>query len=92
METSLDLYTDYLLTSFGQTTGTGLSRLVDGAVSHDSVSRFLSGEQLTSKTLWQKVKPVIRKYESESACLIFDDVIIEKLFAPRMPYVASADL
>ena len=31
----LDLYSDYLISSFGQTSATGLSRLTDGAVSHD---------------------------------------------------------
>ena len=30
-----DLYTDYLLASFGQTTATGLSQLVGGQISHD---------------------------------------------------------
>ena len=39
----LDLYSDYLLSSFGATTATGLSRLLDGAVSHDQVTRFLAG-------------------------------------------------
>ena len=29
-----DLYTDYLLASFGQTTATGLSQLVGGQISH----------------------------------------------------------
>ena len=74
----LDLYTDYLLSSFGQTSATGLSRLVDGEISHDSVSRFLSENNFTSKTLWQKVKPIVRKHQEEDACLIFDDVIVEK--------------
>jgi len=37
----LELYSDYLLSSFGATTATGLSALVDGAVSHDQVTRFL---------------------------------------------------
>ncbi len=78
MQGKLDLYTDYLLSSFGQTSATGLSRLVEGEISHDSVSRFLSGNDFTSKTLWQKVKPLVRKHESDDACLIFDDVIIEK--------------
>ena len=41
MKTDLDLYTDYLLSSFGQTTATGLSALLDQAVSHDDVTRFL---------------------------------------------------
>ncbi len=78
MEDKLDLYTDYLLSSFGQTSATGLSRLVDGEISHDSVSRFLSGNEFTSKTLWQKVKRLVRKHQRDDACLIFDDVIIEK--------------
>ena len=38
--TELDLYTDYLLSSFGAATATGLSQMVDGAVSHDKVTRF----------------------------------------------------
>ena len=36
--TELDLYTDYLLSSFGAATTTGLSQMVDGAVRHDKVS------------------------------------------------------
>lgn len=41
----LDLYADYLLSSFGYTTATGLARLTDGAVSHDQVTRFLAGQR-----------------------------------------------
>ncbi|MEA3351709.1 MAG: hypothetical protein U9Q82_13910 [Chloroflexota bacterium] len=37
---TLDLYTDYLISSFGQTTATGLSKLMDGEISHDQVSRM----------------------------------------------------
>ena len=39
---TLDLYTDYLLSSTGPTTATGLSRLLNGALSHDHVTRWLS--------------------------------------------------
>lgn len=42
MQGILDLYTDYLLSSFGQATATGLSRALDGAVSHDKIPRLLS--------------------------------------------------
>ena len=38
----LDLYSDYLISSFNQTTATGLSKLLDGSVSHDKISRFLA--------------------------------------------------
>ena len=78
MEKTLDLYTDYLISSFGQTSATGLSRLVDGEVSHDCISRLLSMNEFTPKTLWEEVKPLIRKYQTENACLIFDDVVVEK--------------
>jgi|GEM_PF-5109912 len=35
----LDLYTDYWLSRCGLATATGLSAMVDGAVSHDKVTR-----------------------------------------------------
>jgi hypothetical protein len=46
-----DLYTDYLITSFSYTTATDLSGLVDNAISHDPVTRFLSQQDFTSKEL-----------------------------------------
>ncbi len=78
MDSLLDLYSDYLLSSFGKTSATGLSSLLDGAISHDRITRLLSQNEFTSKTLWQHVKPLVRKYETENACLIFDDVVVEK--------------
>jgi hypothetical protein len=74
----LDLYTDYLLSSVGRTTATSLSRLLDGYLSHDQISRLLSGNEFTLKDLWHEVKPLIRSYETDEACLIFDDTIIPK--------------
>jgi hypothetical protein len=74
----LDLYSDYLLCSSRQVTATGLSELVDGAISHDKITRFLSSTVMDEKTLWKKVKRVVREYENDEACLIFDDTIIEK--------------
>ena len=82
----LDLYTDYLISSFGPTTATGLSRLVDGEVSHDQVTRFLASEAKTSADLWRIVKPLIRQVENPEGVLIFDDSIEEK------PYTDENDL
>jgi hypothetical protein len=76
----LDLYSDYLLYSSGQTTATGLSTVLEGNVSHDKITRSLSSETFDEKTLWKKVKKIVRAYEREDACLIFDDTIIEKPF------------
>lgn len=78
MQGLLDLYTDYLLSSFGQTTATGLSKVLDGAISHDKITRLLSENNFSSKDLWHEVKPLVRKFESNSACLIFDDSLEEK--------------
>ncbi|MDR2763783.1 MAG: transposase, partial [Tannerella sp.] len=78
MKKEMDLYSDYLLSSFGQVTATGLSSLLDGEVSHDKITRMLSGNICNSKELWQEVKPLVRQYESEDACLIFDDTIVSK--------------
>jgi hypothetical protein len=39
---------------------------------------MLSGNTNNSKELWQEVKPPVRQYESEDACLIFDDTIVSK--------------
>jgi hypothetical protein len=74
----LDLYTDYLLSTFGAATATGLSTMLDGEISHDQVTRLLSRTDYTSKELWQQVKPVVRSIEREDGVLIFDDTIQEK--------------
>ena len=80
MNKNLDIYTDYLHTTYGNATATGLSNLLDGAVSHDQITRMLSGTIKTSIDLWLSVKPLVRKHENDNACLIFDDTIIEKLY------------
>jgi len=74
----LDLYSDYLLSSFGQTTATGLAQLMDGAISHDQVTRMLSSPRMSSKEWWRLVKPQVRKIEQEDGVLIVDDSIAEK--------------
>jgi hypothetical protein len=74
----LEIYSDYLLSSFGQTTATGLSNLLDGELSHDQVTRFLNWDDYDSKTLWQHVKKAVREVEREDGVLIFDDTIQEK--------------
>jgi hypothetical protein len=81
----LDLYTDYLLASFGPTTATGLAALLPD-LSHDQITRFLSRQELTDKDLWQAVKPHLRRVQSEDAVLIIDDTVEEK------PYTDESEL
>ena len=75
----LDIYTDYLISQNKQVTATGLSALLDGEITHDKITRFLNGEQLCSKDLWNYIKRTVRKIEQEQGgVLILDDTIEEK--------------
>jgi len=82
----LDLYTDYLISSFGQTTATGLSKLMDGEISHDQVSRMLASPKMKSKDWWLMIKPQVRKVERPDGLMIVDDSIEEK------PYTDENDI
>lgn len=82
----LDLYSDYLISSFGATTATGLATLLGGSISHDSITRFLAGPQRTAADLWYLVKPYVRHIQSEDGVLIVDDSIGEK------PYTDENDI
>src|SRR3954465_16037602 len=83
----LELYSDYLLSSFSHTTATGLSRMSAGEVSHDKITRFLASEEMDSRALWRLVKPLARQVEGElDGVLIIDDTIEEK------PYTDESEL
>jgi hypothetical protein len=82
----LDLYSDYLISSFGQTTGTGMAELLGGSISHDRIQRFLSKRDLTAADLWQVVKPHVRAIQQVDGVMIVDDSIAEK------PYTDENDI
>jgi hypothetical protein len=81
-----ELYSDYLLASFGATTAPGLSELLEGELSHDQVSRYLAGPKKTASDLWRTVKSFVREVQSEQGVLIIDDSIEEK------PYTDENDI
>ena len=76
----LDIYSDYLISSFSYTTATGLSTATGGALSHDQITRFLSAKDYDAKQLWKLIKPTIREIETEEGVLIVDDTIEEKQY------------
>ncbi len=82
----LDIYSDYLMSAFGQTTGTGLAGLLGNSVSHDRIQRLLAQERLGSAELWQVVKPYVRQIEQVNGVIIIDDSIAEK------PYTDENDI
>ena len=73
-----DIYSDYLISAFGQTTGTGLSEVLGGSVSHDQIQRLLSKPQFGSAELWAIAKPYVRQIQQDEGVMIIDDSIAEK--------------
>jgi hypothetical protein len=86
MDNLLDLYSDYLLSSFGQTTATGLATLMKGQVSHDQITRLLARKPYGSADLWKIVKPFVREIQNDDGVMIVDDSIAEK------PYTDENDI
>lgn len=82
----LDLYSDYLLCSFGQTPATRLAGLLHDAISHDTITRFLAEGIPKSKDLWHIVKPHVRSIESAEGIISIDDSIEAK------PYTDENDI
>ena len=74
----LETYSDYLISSFSYTTATGLSMMVEGEISHDKVTRFLSSEDFTSAELWELTKPMVKEITSKDGVIIIDDSLEEK--------------
>ena len=65
MQKLLEIYTDYLISSFSQTSATALSRLLDGEINHDKITRFLSQSHYSSSNIWFLVKSTVRDIESD---------------------------
>jgi len=81
MNKLLDLYSDYLIAQNQHATAVGLSELLEGRISHDKVTRFLNGKELTSREFWECIKPELRKIENDTGgVLIIDDTIEEKTY------------
>lgn len=75
---AFDLYTDYLISSPGKATATGLSSVLNNELKHDYISDFLAQSDLDSKAFWREIKPLVRKIEGDQAWISIDDVIVEK--------------
>src|SRR5260370_42000819 len=74
----LDIYSEYMISSVGQTTGTGLAGLLGGSIRHDQIQRLLGQEQFSAADLWGIVKPYMRQIQQDDGVVIIDDSIAEK--------------
>ena len=84
----LEIYSDYLISSFSHTTATGLSSVLDNEISHDKITRFLSECDYDSKLLWSLVKDQVRSVENKEGCIIFYDTIQEKCYTDENEIIA----
>ena len=83
--TKLD-YCQYLLSSQINYTITNMAEHVK-YWSHDTINRYLKGENLTPRLLWEQVEPLVEF--DEEAYLIFDDTVLDKRFGPRIESARS---
>lgn len=81
--TKLD-YCQYLLSSQTNFTLTHLAEHLQ-QFSHDAINRYLSGEKLTPRLLWENVKPLI--VPDAAGYLIFDDTVLDKRFSQSIELV-----
>lgn len=78
--TKLD-YCQYLLSSQINYTLTNMAEHLK-SWSHDTINRYLKGEKLVPRLLFEQVQPFLEA-DSE-ACLIFDDTVLDKSFGPSI--------
>jgi hypothetical protein len=81
--TKLD-YCQYLLSSQVNYTLTNLAEHLK-SFSHDTINRYLKGEKLSPRLLFEQVQPLLEL--DSQAYLIFDDTVLDKSFGPRIEVV-----
>lgn len=78
--TKLD-YCQYLLSSQVNYTLTNLAEHLKG-FSHDTINRYLKGEKLSPRLLFEQVEPLLER--DPDAYLIFDDTVLDKSYGPKI--------
>ncbi len=78
--TKLD-YCQYLLSSQINYTLTNMADHLE-SFSHDTMNRYLKGEKLTPRLLFEQVEPMVE--QDPGAYLIFDDTVLDKSFGPEI--------
>ena len=90
MKKLMQIYTDFLISSFGKIEMTKLSKVIDGIYSHDVFTKMLLNYNKSidiDKELWHKVKGFLRDHEDEKdGCIAIDDTILHK------PHTKESDI
>ena len=92
MKNLIDIYINFLISSFGKIEMTKLSEILDGLYSHDIFTKMLLNYNKNTdvdKELWLRVRGMIRKYENErDGCILIDDSILHKPYTKENDIVA----
>ncbi len=83
--TKLD-YCQYLLSSQVNYTLTNLAEHLK-SFSHDAINRYLKGEKLSPRLLFEQVQPLLEL--DPEAYSIFDDTVLDKRFGPKIELARS---
>ena len=90
MKKLIDIYIDFLISSFGKIEMTKLSEVLNGIYSHDVFTKMLLNYNKNiniDKELWFRVKGILRTYEDENeGCILIDDSILNK------PHTKESDI
>ena len=81
MELSRLDYCQYLLVSQVNYTLTNFADHAEG-LSHDAINRYLAGEKLSPRLVWEHVQQDI--VPSESGYIVFDDTVADKSFSKEI--------
>ncbi|PZV16532.1 MAG: transposase, partial [Pseudanabaena sp.] len=76
-------YCQYLLSSQINYTITNLAEHIEG-YSHDQINRYMRGQKLTPRILWQNVEPTIVTDEAKYMYMLFDDTVLDKRHAKQI--------
>lgn len=77
-------YIEYLISTSENYTCTNLAEHRDG-VSHDAVTDYLHKDKLTPRSLWERVKPLVK--DSAEAYLLVDDSVQNKRYSRQIELV-----
>lgn len=81
-----ELYSQFLLATFGRHSAVWLSELLNQQPAHDSFTRWLSTVKLRPHIIWEYVKPLV---DQNSGYLIIDDSVLDHWYGKDMELVCK---
>jgi putative transposase len=84
--TNKELYSQFLLSTFGRYSMVWLARLLDNQPAHDSWTRWLTNTKLRPSIIWEDVREMV---DLSGGYLIVDDTVSDKWYAKQIEMVKN---